>query len=394
MRILLCNWRDTMHPAHGGAEVYTREVLRRWADAGHAVTMFSAAVDGRPSAEHLDGVEHVRGGSRLGVYRAARRWWQRTGRHRGFDVVIDECNTRPFGCHRWPDVPPVVALIHQLAREVWFDEMTLPVAVAGRYLLEPKWLRSLRYVPVLTVSPSSRSSLLDAGLQRVVLVPEGIDGDAASGQPKYETPTALFVGRLSANKRPDHAVTAVELARRRFPDLRIKVLGGGDLGSRLAAAGDHVECSGRVPDDVRDAIVARCHVQLVTSVREGWGLVVDEAARLGTPTIGYDVPGLRDSVPAAGGLLVPPRPEAMAEALISHLPELVGAPVRNGWLGGARSWDDVAATVLDAVIDQTRPLLPGLDSSLGTSLDLRAESAEPAAHAPAPQAARRRETTT
>ena len=32
------------------------------------------------------------------------------------------------------------------------------------------------------------------------------------------------------------------------------------------------------------------------SDKEGWGLTVIEAATQGTPTVGYDVPGLRDSV--------------------------------------------------------------------------------------------------
>lgn len=32
------------------------------------------------------------------------------------------------------------------------------------------------------------------------------------------------------------------------------------------------------------------------SAVEGWGLVVTEAAARGTPAIGFDVPGLRDSV--------------------------------------------------------------------------------------------------
>ena len=34
----------------------------------------------------------------------------------------------------------------------------------------------------------------------------------------------------------------------------------------------------------------------MTSVREGWGLVVIEANAMGTPAVVYDVHGLRDSV--------------------------------------------------------------------------------------------------
>ncbi len=69
----------------------------------------------------------MRRGGRLGVYRAARRFWSSDGRG-AFDVVVDEINTRPFLTPRWVRDTPIVALIHQLAREIWFDETPFPVS--------------------------------------------------------------------------------------------------------------------------------------------------------------------------------------------------------------------------------------------------------------------------
>jgi glycosyltransferase involved in cell wall biosynthesis len=350
MRVLLCNWKDMKHPAAGGAEVYTHEVLRRWAAAGHEVTQFSAAVDGRPESEEMDGVRIVRGGSRLGVYWSARRFVARQPRGT-FDVVIDEVNTRPFGVARDPGAPGV-ALIHQVAREMWFHELPLPLAAVGRYVLEPAWLRAYRDVPVLTVSESSRASLYEYGLRQVSVVPVGVDVDPRSDAPvKEERPTVLFVGRLVASKRIDHALAAFAKLRARMPDAQLRVVGTGPLEKRLRAiAGAGVVFHGRVSADEKLDLMGRAHVLVVTSVREGWGLVVDEAAAMGTPSIGYDVPGLRDSVPAAGGTLVAPTPDALAGGLAQRLPELVAAEPRAGWRGGARPWDDVAAAVLDAVL--------------------------------------------
>ena len=42
--------------------------------------------------------------------------------------------------------------------------------------------------------------------------------------------------------------------------------------------------------------MARAHLLLHASVKEGWGLVVLEAASVGTPSIVYNVHGLRDVV--------------------------------------------------------------------------------------------------
>jgi glycosyltransferase involved in cell wall biosynthesis len=350
MRILVCNWKDLRHPRAGGAEVYTHEIARRWVATGHAVTLFCAAVDGAPPVEDVDGVRVVRRGGRLGVYRAARDYYRSC--YRGpdsgrFDLVIDEVNTRPFGCPQWAIGTPVVALIHQVCREIWHYEMPPPVALLGRYVLEPAWLRRYRKVRVLTVSPSSQDSLRRYGLRNVTVVPEGIASRPRPDVSREPRPTVVFVGRLASNKGPLAALTAYHLLRQRVPAAQMWFVGDGPQRAVLAArAGPGVTLFGRVSRAERDELLARAHVLVVTSVREGWGLVVDEAAAMGTPTVGYDRPGLRDSVPLAGGVLVEPTPAALAAALERGLPEWTAAPAASGWRGGAVDWDTVADTVL------------------------------------------------
>ncbi|MGB9672456.1 MAG: glycosyltransferase family 4 protein, partial [Candidatus Norongarragalinales archaeon] len=62
LRILVFNWRCWLNPEMGGAEVFTREVARRWVKAGHEVTLFTSAFDGCKREEILDGVRIVRAG--------------------------------------------------------------------------------------------------------------------------------------------------------------------------------------------------------------------------------------------------------------------------------------------------------------------------------------------
>lgn len=351
MRILVCNWKDPAHPAAGGAEVYTHEVTRRWAAAGHEVTWFAAAVPGMPTEDELDGVRVMRGGSRLGVYAAARRFHRGSGD--AFDLVIDEVNTKPFGCAHWRTRARVVALVHQVCREIWFHETPLPVALAGRYLLEPRWLRAYRDLPVLTVSDSSRTSLAAHGLRDVRVVPEGISVRQRPPVAKNHLPTLVFVGRLTGSKRPADAVKALTLLRQKMPDAQLWIVGDGPRRHKLAA--DGVRVFGRVSAAARDELVARAHALVVTSVREGWALVVDEAAAMGTPSVGYDVPGLRDSIPAASGVLVEAHPGALADALEQRLPSWMRTPPVAGWPGGAVGWDVVAEQVLNAAMAERGP---------------------------------------
>jgi glycosyltransferase involved in cell wall biosynthesis len=312
VRILIFNWKDLAHPAAGGAEVFTEEVARELVRRGHEVTLHAAAVAGRPQREEIEGVGIVRAGSRIGVYRAARRFWDREGRG-SFDVVVDEINTRPFLTPRWLRGAPVVALIHQLAREIWSYETPFPVSAVGRYVLEPWWLRAYRRVPALTVSQSSAESLRRYhGWENVSILPEGWTPDPVPAVAKEEHPTVVFLGRLVGMKRPQHAIDAVRLLRADVPDARLWVIGDGPLSF---AAGQGVELLGRLDRPELLRRLAAAHVLVATSVREGWGLNVSEAAACGTPSIGYAVPGLVDSLHASGGAAVDPTSAALAGAL-------------------------------------------------------------------------------
>lgn len=350
LRILVLSWRDPRHPAAGGSEVYLAEVGRSWAAWGHEITWFSAAAEGLPSEEHRDGIRFVRRGGRFTVYREAKRFWRE--HNTGYDLVLDVINTRPFAAPSYVKGVPVVALAHQVAREVWFHEMPWPVAALGAFLLEPLWLRRYKRVPTLTVSASSRRSLAAYGLQRLRVVPEGVNRPRIPAlPPKADRPTLVFCGRLVRSKRPEDALRAFAVVRERVPTAELLVIGTGpeeDRLRRMAPAG--VRFLGRVPESVKYDVMARAHALVITSVREGWGLVVSEAASVGTRTVAYDVDGLRDSVAAAGGVLCSPDPASLADAVLAVLSRWKGRPADVDPYGGAMAWPSVAAEVLAAAV--------------------------------------------
>lgn len=366
MRILICNWRDGAHPAAGGAEVYTEEVVSRWATDGHDVTLFSAAVEGAPVEECSDGVRRIRRGGRFGVYREAKRWYRSLPKG-SFDLVIDETNTRPFFCHEWVDDAPVVALFHQTCEEIWGHQMPFPISTAGRHVFEPSWLRRMRPVPALAVSDSTRDAIARFGINDAVVVPEGLTLTEAPSVPKAAVPTLVHVGRLVSYKQVDHIVEAVGIAREHLPELQLWVIGGGPELDRLQAEpAPGVEFFGFVPHQEKLERMAAAHAIVMASTREGWGLVVAEAAALGTRAIAYDRPGVRDAVTAAGGVLVPPTPEALAAWICATLPAWVDDPPGPVDGGGVSDWDVVAERVLEAAIHQA-----GLDRSAATDQRLR-----------------------
>jgi glycosyltransferase involved in cell wall biosynthesis len=299
LKILLFNWRCWLNPEMGGAEVFTYEVLKRWAAEGHNVTLFTSKFHGCKEEEFIDGVRIVRQGGKFSVYWKAKSFYRNHARKEGFNIVIDEINTRPFFTPNFvDDGEQLYALIHQLAREYWFYETPFPVNYIGYHILENRWLRNYVNVPTVTVSESTRRDLLSLGFKRVHVVPEGLNFKPLDRIPKKEDrPIVVYAGRLKRAKRPDHAIKAFKLVKEQVSDAELWVIGDGYFRKSLEkTAGEGVKFWGSLPDKNRRELLERAWVLVNPSVREGFGLNVIEANALGTPCLVYNVPGLRDAV--------------------------------------------------------------------------------------------------
>jgi len=298
-KILWFNWRCWLNPAMGGAEVFTREVAKRWVEFGHEVTLFTSEFPGCKKEEILDGVEIVRAGGRFSVYRQAKKFYSKRFRLEGFDVVIDEINTVPFFAPKFvKNNEGVVALIHQLAREYWFYETPFPVSYLGYHFLENRWLKQYVDVPTVTVSESTRRDLTDLGFTHVSVVPEGLNFEPLNAIPiKDSKPVVVFAGRLKRAKRPDHAIKAFKIVKEKVPEAEMWVFGDGPFRRVL----ERISCSGvsffgNLNNAERRELLGKGWVLMVPGVHEGWGLNVIEANALGIPAVAYDAPGLCDSV--------------------------------------------------------------------------------------------------
>jgi len=283
----------------GGAEVFTREVASRLVGFGHQVTLFTAEFPGCRSEEFSEGVRIVRSGGRFSVYRQARKHYEKRFSKENYDLIIDEINTRPFFVPKFVrDNSRVVALIHQLARQYWFYETPFPVNYIGYYVLENRWLMNYVCVPTITVSESTKLDLLALGFKSVHIVPEGLNFKPLNQlSEKSDFPVIAYSGRLKRAKRPDHAIKAFIEVKKRLPDAELWVMGKGDFEDDLKRISpDGVKFLRDLDDAKRRELTGKAWVLVNPSAREGFGLNVIEANAVGTPCVGYDVPGLRDSI--------------------------------------------------------------------------------------------------
>jgi len=357
MNILWFTWKDGRHPAAGGAETVNEELAKRMARDGHRVLFIVGGFPGGESHEERDGFRIVRLGNRYTVYWEAFRYYRKHLANESFDIVIDEVNTLPFFASlyiksssphgRGGAGPRHYLFVHQLCREIWFHQIVFPVSLIG-FLLEPIYLRLLRKNRAITVSESTKRDLMRYGFdsKRIDIIPEGLDIEpleSLEGVEKYETPTLLSLGTIRSMKRTIDQLRAFEIAKQSIPKLRFLVAGsaGGRYGRKFFEAvkrspyRDDIEYLGRVSIEKKIELMRKSHLISVTSVKEGWGLIVSEAASQGTPAVVYTVDGLRDSVrDSETGIVVPENtPEHLAKGIVGLLgnPSEYDRLRRNAW---------------------------------------------------------------
>ncbi|MCM8781702.1 MAG: glycosyltransferase family 4 protein [Candidatus Omnitrophica bacterium] len=325
MKILILSWRDIRSPFSGGAEVFTFEVARRWVACGEEVTWFSSGFKSSPEEEIIDGIKIIRRGNERTVHDQAFKHYHKFFKGK-FDLVIDEINTIPFFTPLYIKEKKF-ALIFQLARKVWFYETYFPLSLIG-FLAECIYLKIYRNIPTITISESTKQDLLGLGfLKEIFIVPNGISFKPLEQVPQKEkNPTLISVGRLKSSKGLHSLLKAMYFIKKEIPSVKLRVIGPAINPAYLKKLlrlikkfrlQNNVIFHGHVDETTKMDLLQKAHAIAVASVREGWGLVVSEANAMGTPAIGYNIPGLRDSIKNGDtGLLCEPTPRAMAQKAI------------------------------------------------------------------------------
>ena len=160
------------------------------------------------------------------------------------------------------------------------------------YVLQSIGVRVGRIQTVNSAFTRARLLRYRPGADPIVLGLVDLVGEATdAASPPSIPPVALFVGRHIADKRLDVLPAALAVARKTIPDLEAVVAGSGpetDAVRRAAEAAGvphAMQFAGRVDDRELNELMATSAVLVNPSAREGFGLVVAEAAAHGTPSV-------------------------------------------------------------------------------------------------------------
>jgi len=258
-----------------------------------------------------------------------------------------------------------------VAKELWFYQYPFPLALLG-YLLERLLLFTLRGTDAIVVSKSTKASLIEFGhCAKQWIVPNGLPSRSVSQQQSF-TPHSdqiklIVVSRLVRHKRIDHIIRAMSLLNKQNINARLTIVGNTTtseskrlLRSVISLNLSHViEFTGQVTDEHLYDLYRAAHMVISTSVREGWGLTINEANICGVPSVVYPAPGLIDStIHGCNGIICgQSTPSSLVEGvqlLLANYNAIL-YNLKHYWPATSNTWDESA----DALEQILTDLCPG-----------------------------------
>ena len=310
--ILSLSWRDIKSPKSGGAEIFTHRILAPNSGVFRIIS-FTPKYENSISREELDGITYLRKGNIFTVIWHSLLYYIKN--HNGIDIVIDQCNTHRFFTKFWVPKEKRIFLIFQLTREIWDYQMKFPFNKFGK-ITETCILKLNRTDITITESLSTKRDLISIGFipGKIHVVPIGLDFSPwpiSQFLPKEDSLTFIYVGRYAKYKGIDIAIEAFAIVKKSHWNTRLWIVGKKEeiYIARVVAPlcrryglvyGEALDCDvvifGFVSEEKKRELQSRAQALLFPSVREGWGMIITEAAAVGTPSIVFDSPGCRDAV--------------------------------------------------------------------------------------------------
>jgi glycosyltransferase involved in cell wall biosynthesis len=305
----ICLIYDCLYPhTVGGAERWYRNLAERLAADGHDVTYLTRRQWSRGTDPGVPGVKVIAVAPELALYvESGRRsiteplvfgagtFFHLLLRGRRYDVVhtasfpyfhlLTAALLRPLGRYR------LVVDWH----EVWTPEYWREyLGRAGGWVGE-RVQRLCLALPqsAFCFSRLHAKRLQDLGLAGEATVLEGeYAGPLDPPPPQEARPVVVFAGRHIPEKRAPALVPAFARARERLPELRLELFGDGPERPdvlrevrEMGLNGDSVDVPGFVPAERVEQALRSALCMVLPSRREGYGLIVVEAAAQGTPSV-------------------------------------------------------------------------------------------------------------
>lgn len=304
MKILVVNWRCPKNPEMGGAEVHMHEIFRRVAKKGHKVTYVAHSFPGAPQIELFEGVEIRRTGNKFIFNYQFKRYYKKYLASENFDLIVDDISKIPLRTPEYID-KPLVGIIHHLHGTSLYKE--LPKLMANYIIRSEKMIPKIyRDTPIFAVSQSTKNELIELGQpeSKIDILYNAINHKLFSNVKAdlFAEPTISYIGRIKKYKNLEAVIDILPSLKDKIPGIKFRIGGTGDHLPKLKLYVQQkglektVEFLGYLTEEQKAEEMAKAWLFITMALKEGWGITVIEANASGTPVVGSNVPGLRDSI--------------------------------------------------------------------------------------------------
>lgn len=168
------------------------------------------------------------------------------------------------------------------------------------------YLRHFHNATALTLIPTEdqREACAQAGFERLRVLGRGVDADLFNPERRDEglrarwgagpdTPVALYVGRLAAEKNLGLFIRTTQAMRTLRPDLKVVMVGDGPLAESLKAEHPDIHFAGAQVGETLAAHFASADLFIFPSLSETFGNVLLEAMASGLAVLAFDYAAAR-----------------------------------------------------------------------------------------------------
>ena len=359
LEILWLAHRDPLNPKAGGAERTIYEVCTRLVKKGHNITLFTGGWKGCTRIDDVQGFKIYRIGKNIAPHLALPIFLLK----KRYDVVVNDLgHAVPWFSSTILNKDNIVFFRHLHARSL--PGQVNPLLAKLITSIEKCYFIFYHNSTFVTESTTSRNDLMNLGIKdcRIVMNPPGVDRGFFHPAAKTTFPTLVYFGGMRRYKRPLECIFLVKSLLNRFDSIKLFVIGSGPEDENMRRITnemnmqDSVVFTGRISTEKLSKIVASSWLNIHTSVTEGWGLSILEAAAAGTPTLAYDAPGVSDVIEnGLNGLKVKDGDrEALSEAALSILinpdkwwSSSLEVAKKYSWDRTAKVWESLIKLVLE-----------------------------------------------
>jgi len=373
---------DAVHPySTGGRETLYRHVVAEMRKDGHDVTVYTMQWWDGPKRTISEGVTYQAIMGYVPLYTGTRRSISHALRFAvacfrmvayEYDVIdadhMPYLQLLPLRIVASLRRVPLVVTWHELWGSTYWRQYLGPLGVIAATL---ERLSTMLPRLIIADSPETHERLIRIGVRpgTVIAVAPGVEVEKIKGVPKASGYDLIFAGRLISHKGVELALEALSLLRSRGISATFGVVGAGpqseDLKRRAAELEltENVSFLGNLQEQATlFSLMKGSRLFLLPSFREGFGLVVLEAAAAGLPTITVNHPDNYAKelvIEGVTGWVCEPTATALADAIAVGLRTPLDVTTGAATLLDGYRWEAAAAKRVKAYrTARARPCVP------------------------------------